>query len=103
VVRYLYATDEERKAMELPATARLTRPLSEGFRITEVDRAVARKLGVLPAVIPPAAHRLWRRNLDEERDRRVGDPAASAQKRGRVTRGLVRELAATLKGKRRSR
>jgi transcriptional regulator with XRE-family HTH domain len=60
--------------------------------ITEAERKAARALKTTPARVTQTAHALWGHSLDEERDRRVGDPAASAQKRGRVTRTLTQQL-----------
>jgi transcriptional regulator with XRE-family HTH domain len=61
--------------------------------ISQSDRKAARAMpGVSPARVSAAAIELWGRSLADERDARLGDPSATAQKRGRVTRQLIAEL-----------
>lgn len=69
--------------------------------ISEADRKAARALHTSPTTISEAARALWGRELAEERDRRIADPGASAQKRGRITRMLLRELKPRLARRRR--
>lgn len=64
------------------------------------DRKAAQTLGVTPEAVNAAARALWGHGLAAERDRRIGDPAATAQKRGRVTRQLIAELKHTIKPRR---
>jgi transcriptional regulator with XRE-family HTH domain len=91
-IRWLYGTYEEQEAA--PGYGG---PSRDAGIITETDRKAARVLRVAPERVAQAAIELWNRGLAEERDRLVGDPAASAQKRGRVTRGLVRQLGQRIK------
>jgi len=79
----------------MPLSGALT--LTGHGAITEVDRRVARALKVSPEAVAQAALRAWGRPLHSERDARVNDLAASAQKRGRVTRQLLRELKPTIR------
>ena len=71
--------------------------------VNETDRKVARALRVTPEAVAVTAVRLWGRTLAEERDARLGDPAATAQKRGRVTRQLMAEVKPTLTRRRKKR
>jgi hypothetical protein len=74
----------------------------------EAERKAARKLGCSPDAIVAAARQLWKRTLSAERDERIGERAAKLDRRslqavrGRVTRGLVRELEPII-GRRRRR
>jgi transcriptional regulator with XRE-family HTH domain len=73
-------------------------PPPPGGLVTEADRKAARALQIEPEEIVAAARALWGRGLEEERNRLVDDPAASPQKRGRVTRGLVRQIQQRIRG-----
>jgi transcriptional regulator with XRE-family HTH domain len=108
--RWLLGTVEERerrpkapftRAAAPPFTRAMpptpTRAVAPKVPVTEADRKAARALDLEPEAIAPIARKLWKRGLAEERDQRVGNPSASPQKRGRVTRTLIRELAATVK------
>ncbi|MBW3080668.1 helix-turn-helix domain-containing protein [Bifidobacterium saguinibicoloris] len=79
-----------------------TKQLSEGrARValrhtpTGAERRAAAKLGVKPVAVGFACMMLYGRSLDEEAAARAGD-GASPQKRGRVTRVIVGEVAAKL-------
>jgi transcriptional regulator with XRE-family HTH domain len=85
-VRWFYGTVEEREA----APGYEAKP--PGMVITEAERKAARALKTTPARVSQAAQELWHHSLDEERDRLTGDLAATPQKRGRVTRLLMRDL-----------
>jgi hypothetical protein len=75
----------------------------------EAERKAARKLGCSPDAIVTAAQQLWSRTLAAERDERIGERAGKLDRRslqavrGRVTRGLVRELEPIITGRRRRR
>src|SRR4029453_14277174 len=88
------AQGETRPGASAPAG---TVPPPPGGFVTEADRRAARALRVEPEAIAAAARALWGHSLDKERDRQIGDVAATPQKRGRVTRLLVRDLKRTLK------
>lgn len=59
------------------------------------ERRAARALGVPALTVALLSYRLWGHGFTRERDRRAGGDA-SPQKRGRVTRELVTELAGHL-------
>jgi hypothetical protein len=115
-IRSLFGTEAERKAAPrytprtgmptlgiqgstvlMPPSGALT--LTGQHPLTEADRKVARALKVSSEAVSQAALRAWGRPLQIERDARVNDLAASAQKRGRVTRQLIAELKPRLKRK----
>lgn len=59
----------------------------------QVEDNVARQLGLgSEAIVLAAAHQLYGRSGSEERDHRAGD-GATPQKRGRISRGIIAELA----------
>jgi transcriptional regulator with XRE-family HTH domain len=91
-IRWLYGTLDEQEGIRGDHQAVRVEPI-----ITEADRKAARALRVNPETVRWAAFQLWGHGLVEERDRLVADPAATAQKRGRVTRGLVARLRARIK------
>jgi transcriptional regulator with XRE-family HTH domain len=95
-VRPLYGTAAEREA----APGYKTKPPTI-WLIGEAERKAARALRASPEAVLQAAVRRWGHSLATERDVRVGDPNASAQKRGRVTRTLIRELRPDVKRRRR--
>jgi transcriptional regulator with XRE-family HTH domain len=102
-VRWLFGTLKERVAAMKEregavALYEMRRPEGVLF-ITEAERKVARALKTTPERVSRAAHTLWGHSLDEERDQRTGDAAATPQKRGRVTRRLLLELKRTIKGR----
>jgi transcriptional regulator with XRE-family HTH domain len=69
--------------------------------IDEADRKASRALSVTPVAVAAAAARLWGHSLAEERDRLIGDAAATPQKRGRVTRQLLKELKSIVRQRKR--
>jgi len=84
---------------EAPATVK-ARAVHEAAG--EAEQKAARRLGVHPAAVALAAHRLWGRSLTAERDRRVAEqspgdlPRRIQAVRGHVTRKLVAELSPVL-------
>jgi hypothetical protein len=102
-IRALFGTEAEREAAPRNTVLRppvgaltLTGQLPV---LTAADRKVARALKVPPEAVSQAALSAWGQPLHIERDARVNDLAASAQKRGRVTRQLIAELKPRLKRK----
>jgi hypothetical protein len=67
--------------------------------VTDAERKVARRLKTKPERVANAASALWGHSLDQERDRRINDPAATPQKRGRETRKLLHELRQAIRRK----
>ena len=67
--------------------------LKAAGRAGEAERKAAQTLGVSPTTVTVIAADIWGESLTARRDRMAG-PDASAQKRGRVTRGLLDELRA---------
>lgn len=68
----------------------------------EAEQKAARRLGVSAVAVATAAHNTWGHALTAERDRRVEEDAGAgtlAQRRGHVTRQLLRELAPIIKEK----
>ena len=108
-IRALFGAEGEREVVPTrgihgsvvlrPPSGALT--LTGQHPLTETDRKAARTLKVSPEAVSQAALRAWGQPLDAERDARVNDLTASAQKRGRVTRQLMRELRPIVKKRKR--
>jgi transcriptional regulator with XRE-family HTH domain len=69
---------------------------------SDAERHASRRLGVDPAQVRLAALALWRRDLDQERDDRVGEgaemePRSRQARRGLVTREMLAEMERMLK------
>jgi transcriptional regulator with XRE-family HTH domain len=93
IVRLLLSDNPDRIQAHLPNPAQVG--------AGEAERKAARTLRCSPDAVLAAAESLWGHSLAAERDRRLSDPSATPQKRGRVTRRLIQELAATLKQRKR--
>ena len=102
------ASSPQRKSVEIlgvpaTATARANPPEVEAYGLAEMSSA--RKLGVRPQVIDRAALSLWKRSLTAERDARADERAGVGVSirtrqalKGHITRELLVELEAALKG-----
>lgn len=66
-----------------------TQPASK--RVTTTDERLAKSMGLPPEVFRWWSERLWGRGFEDERDDRAGN-AATAQKKGRVSRTMKDEM-----------
>lgn len=66
-------------------------------RITTGDERIARSAGIAPRMFRLWSEHLWGRGFEDERDERAGE-GASAQKKGRISRGMKAEIREKIDG-----